>query len=124
MHTAGKPVDPVTIAREAARRAIMVKPSDMEGGMASAVTAEASDVWQYQALARIAQTGRETGTDAADPRMQTAVLLRHIGLRLQGLEREAGLQPGRAWRNGAEPCSAAGGRWLQTRHGIAGPERT
>jgi hypothetical protein len=66
----------------------------------------------------------EIGTDAADPQMQTAVLLRHTGLRLQGLEREAGLQPGQACRNGAVPTSAAGRRWLQSRHVIANPERS
>jgi replicative DNA helicase len=99
MHRVGQPIDPITIAWEAARRGIKVDQSRLEGGTASHVRAAAREVRRRGILARISKAGRDLEDAVSDPRLRTAGLLQGASFRLRDLEREPGLEPARAARS-------------------------
>ena len=79
MHAAGKPVDPVTIAWEAARRGIAAGAEELAGGTAAFVVADAREVYRHGLLARITRAGHEVGSAAGNSHVQVASLLREAG---------------------------------------------
>jgi hypothetical protein len=89
MHAAGKPIDPVTVAWEAAGRGIPADAADVDGGTAPFAVAGAREVHRYGLLAQIGHAGREISANAADLHVQTGGLLRGVGQRL----RQLGLEP-------------------------------
>jgi DnaB-like helicase N terminal domain len=107
MSTAGKPVDPVTAAWEAARRGIQADAGDLEGGTAPFAVASAREVYRYGFLARISQAGRDISTAASNPQVPLSRLLRDAGQRLRHLEREPGPQSGWQGSRSGETRSAA-----------------
>jgi DnaB-like helicase N terminal domain len=113
MDAAGRPVDPVTVAWEAAHRGIAVDVAELEGGTGPFAPARAREVYQHGLLARISQGGRHVSAAAADPQVQVGVLLKDAGERLRGLEAEAALLAGRPGR--AEGRSPPPGRAAATR---------
>jgi len=63
----GRPVDPVTIAWEAARRGIQADPDQLVGGNAPLAVASARKVCWHGLLAQVAATGRDIQAGALDP---------------------------------------------------------
>jgi hypothetical protein len=112
------PVDPVTVAWEAARRGIAVDRADLEGGTAPFAVVGAREVHQLGLLARVAQAGHDINAATDDTRTPAGRLLRNAGERLRCLELEAAPQPG--WQ-----VSPAGRAMLAARPGSGnrGPSR-
>jgi hypothetical protein len=92
MDKAGRPVDAVTVAWEAARRGVASDPVRLEGGTGPFAVASAREVHRHGVLAQAAQTGRDIQADAADPRCSPGELMRSAGNRLHALEAQP--QPG------------------------------
>lgn len=106
MDAAGRPVDPVTVAWEAAHRGITVDAADLEGGTGPFAPARAREVYQHGLLARISRAGQDVSAAAASPRVQTGVLLKDAGERLRNLEAEVRPQASQAGRpEGRSPPS-------------------
>jgi hypothetical protein len=62
----GRPVDPVTIAWEAARRGIQADPAKLAEGNGPFAVATAREVHRHGLLAQAAATGRDIQADATD----------------------------------------------------------
>ena len=107
MSAAGKPVDPVTVAWEAACRGIQADAGDLAGGTAPFAVASAREVHRYGFLARISQAGRDLSIAASEPQVPLSRLLRDAGQRLGRLEREPGPQSGWQGSRGGETRFAA-----------------
>jgi hypothetical protein len=111
MHRGGRPVDPVTVAWEAARHGLRVEPERLEGGMAPFAVASAREVHRHGLLAQAAQTGRAIQADTADLGCRPRQMMELAGQRLRALEAqlETALQRGAVTRipQTAEkaPCS-------------------
>jgi hypothetical protein len=104
MHAAGKPVDPLTAAWEAAHRGLAVDAAELEGGSAPLALAAARDVHRHGLLACISQAGSDISAAAGDPQFQLVVLLRDADQRLRRLELEPRPQAGRtSWPDGRSP---------------------
>jgi hypothetical protein len=125
MDTAGKPVDPVTIAWEAAKRGIAADAAELEGGMAPAVLGDAREVRRHAVLARISQAGRDLCASAGNPQVLTTALLRDTALRLRSLEREVDPRPGRPDRTDGEsrPAARRSGRAVWSPYGPPQPQQ-
>jgi replicative DNA helicase len=86
MDAAGKPVDAVTIAWEAARRGVAADPGRLAGGTGPFAVASAREVYRHGMLAQAAQVGKDIQADAADLACSPCELLRSAGDRLRALE--------------------------------------
>ena len=93
MAAGGRPVDPVTICWEAARRGLQAEPRSLEGGIGPFAVASAREVHRLGVLAQTAHAGRAIKADAADLACRPDEMLQSAGERLRALEAE--LQPGR-----------------------------
>ncbi len=103
MAAGGRPVDPVTICWEAARRGLRAEPRSLEGGIGPFAVASAREVHRLGVLAQTAHAGRAIKAGAADLACCPDEMLQSAGERLRALEAE--LQPGR--RSGIrEPAEA------------------
>jgi len=96
----GRPVDPVTICWEAARRGLRAEPRSLEGGIGPFAVASAREVHRLGVLAQTAHAGRAIKADAADLACRPDKLLQSAGERLRALQ--ADVQPGR------RPAAASG----------------
>jgi DnaB-like helicase N terminal domain len=74
MTDAGKPVDPVTVAWEAARRGVTMDAADLTGGTGPFAVASAREVQRHGVLAQVARLAREIEATAADPASSPAAL--------------------------------------------------
>ena len=74
MTDAGKPVDPVTVTWEAARRGVVLDAADLAGGTGPFAVASAREVRRHGVLAQVARLAREIEATAADPASSPAVL--------------------------------------------------
>jgi replicative DNA helicase len=92
MDAAGKPVDAVTIAWEAARRGVGADPGSMGGGTGPFAVASAREVHRHGMLAQAARAGRDIQADAADLACSPRELLQSADDRLRALEAQP--QPG------------------------------
>jgi replicative DNA helicase len=91
MDAARKPVDPVTVCWEAARRGLAVDPDTLAGGTGAFAVASARQVHQLGLLAQAAQAGRDIQLDASDLTCPPRHLLVAAHERLRELE--TALQP-------------------------------
>jgi replicative DNA helicase len=116
LDAAGGPVDPVTIAWEAARRGIQADPDQFVGGNAPLAVANARKVCWHGLLAQVAATGRDIQAGALDPSRDLTSLFQAAGDRLCALTpaRQSGHQPGRDARVITIPRQAGPGE--QCRH--------
>jgi hypothetical protein len=76
MADAGKPVDPVTVTWEAARRGVVADAADLAGGTGPFAVASAREVQRHGVLAQVARLAREIEATAADPASSPALLWR------------------------------------------------
>jgi replicative DNA helicase len=76
MTDAGKPVDPVTVTWEAARRGVVADAADLADGTAPFAVASAREVRRHGVLAQVARLAREIEATAADPASSPAMLWR------------------------------------------------
>ncbi|MGI8447110.1 MAG: DnaB-like helicase N-terminal domain-containing protein [Streptosporangiaceae bacterium] len=113
MHHAGLPVDPVTVAWEAARHGIPADPADLGGGTAYLAVDSAREVCRDGLLARAAQAGRDLIAAAGEPRPTAGQLLRESTQRLRALDRDLGIVR-------KAPRPAEGGRGGSARTGLSG----
>ena len=74
MTDAGKPVDPVTVTWEAARRGVVLDAADLSGGTGPFAVASAREVRRHGVLAQVARLAREIEATAADPASSPAAL--------------------------------------------------
>ena len=74
MTDAGKPVDPVTVTWEAARRGVVLDAADLAGGTGPFAVASAREVRRHGVLAQVARLAREIEATAADPASSPAAL--------------------------------------------------
>jgi hypothetical protein len=88
MDAAGKPVDPVTIVWEAARRGLRADARRLEGGTGPFAISSAREVYKHAVLAHAAQAGRDIQADAADPACTPRLLVHSTGERLLAVESE------------------------------------
>jgi replicative DNA helicase len=97
LDTAGRPVDPVTVTWEAARRGIQSDVGQLVGGNAPFAVASARKVCRYGLLAQVAATGRDVQVGALDPSRDLTGLLQSADDRLRVLAptRQPEHQPGR-----------------------------
>jgi replicative DNA helicase len=86
MDAAGMPVDPVTIAWEAARHGVRAEPGSLTGGMGPFAEASAQEVYRHGLLALVAQTGRDIEGAATSPRSSASQLLQMAADQLRALE--------------------------------------
>jgi len=121
MNTAGKPVDPVTIAWEAARRGVQADPARLAGGTGPFAVASAREVHRHGLLAQAARAGLGIQSDAAGLASSPSQLIDGAGDRLRALatapapepphDRGARVLPGlrqaAALARTAEPCREA-----------------
>jgi len=115
LDAAGRPVDPVTIAWEAARRGIQADPDQFAGGNAPLAVASGRTVCRYGLLARIAATGRDLQAGAVDPGRDLTGLFQSADDRLRDLTpARQPEQPGRDARVITIPRQAKPGE--QPRH--------
>jgi replicative DNA helicase len=100
LNAAGKPVDPVTIAWEAARRGLDADPAGLAHGSGPFAIAGAREVHRHSMLAQAGQAGRDIQADAANPACSPQQLLASTRARLRALDKEAQrqAQPGREAR--------------------------
>jgi hypothetical protein len=107
MHAAGKTIDPVTIAWQAARRDITIDATDLEGGTVPFAVSGAREVHRHGLLARVSQAGRDICAEAGDPRVPPRVIFQDSSRRLRNLERELDPEPGKQVRSGGKCQPAA-----------------
>lgn len=93
LNAAGKPVDPVTIAWEAARRGMDAAPVGLAGGSGAFAVASAREVHQHSMLAQAEQAGQDIHADAADATCSPLRLFQSARARLRALETQAQAQP-------------------------------
>jgi DnaB-like helicase N terminal domain len=74
MTDAGKPVDPVTVTWEAARRGVVLDAADLAGGTGPFAVGSAREVRRHGVLAQVARLAREIEATAADPSSSPALL--------------------------------------------------
>jgi len=86
MDAAGKPVDPVTVCWEAARRGVRAEPAALSGGTGAFAVASAREVYWHGLLAQAAQAGHDIQAGAADLRCSPRPLLQSAAERLRALE--------------------------------------
>jgi hypothetical protein len=96
MAVAGKPVDPVTVTWEAARRGVRADPARLAGGTGPFAVASAREVHRHGLLAQAAHIGRAIQLDAADPACSTSQLLEAAVSRLCVLDAAPAPEPGPA----------------------------
>jgi DnaB-like helicase N terminal domain len=94
MHVAGKPVDPVTVTWEAARRGLQTQPARLTGGVGSFAVWSAREVRRLGNLAHISAAGAALESDAADPAHTPLRLLQSAENRLQSFREEPELPAG------------------------------
>src|SRR6266851_1822253 len=92
MDKAGKPIDAVTIAWEAARRGVAADPSRLVGGTGPFAVASAREVHRHGMLAQAARAGKDIQADAADLACSPREPLQSADDRLRALEAQP--QPG------------------------------
>jgi DnaB-like helicase N terminal domain len=109
MDAAGKPVDPVTVAWEAARRGVLADPARLAGGTGPFAVASAREVRRNGLLAQAAHAGRGIQADAADPGCPPRQLIEAAAGRLRALESAPVPEPrpGRKAQALAMPAQAA-----------------
>jgi replicative DNA helicase len=97
LEAAGRPVDPVTVAWEAARHGIQADYGQLVGGNAPFAVASARKVSWYGVLAQVAATGRDIQAGANDPNRELTGLFQAAGdrLRIFTSARKPEHQPGR-----------------------------
>jgi DnaB-like helicase N terminal domain len=88
MHAAGQPIDPVTVAWEAARRGLHTDPGRLAGGVGPFAVWSAHEVYHLGTLAQAADAGNAIQSDAADPARPPGPLMRSVCDRLQALPDE------------------------------------
>jgi DnaB-like helicase N terminal domain len=76
MADVGKPVDPVTLTWEAARRGVVLDAVDLAGGTGPFAVASAREVQRHGVVAQVARLAREIEATAADPASSPALLWR------------------------------------------------
>jgi len=76
MADAGKPVDPVTVTWEAARRGVVLDAADLADGTGPFAVASAREVQRHGVVAQVASLAREIEATAADPASSPALLWR------------------------------------------------
>jgi hypothetical protein len=76
MADVGKPVDPVTVTWEAARRGVVLDAADLANGMGPFAVASAREVQRHGVVAQVARLAREIEATAADPASSPALLWR------------------------------------------------
>jgi DnaB-like helicase N terminal domain len=76
MADAGKPVDPVTVTWEAARRGVVLDAADLAGGTGPFAVASAREVQRRGVVAQVARLAREIEATAADPASSPGLLWR------------------------------------------------
>ena len=86
MDAAGKPVDPVTVCWEAARRGVRADPAALTGGTGAFAVASARDVYRHGLLAQAAQAWHDIAAGATDLRCPPRQLLHSAAERLRTLE--------------------------------------
>lgn len=107
MHSAGLPIDPITVSREAARRGLPVGHADLAGGLGVLAHLAARHVYNRAALTQIRQVGANLQADADGLRMTMSDLLRTGGDRLTEIRQQWPVEP---WRN-ADPELARSSRF-------------
>jgi hypothetical protein len=70
----GKPIDPVTVTWEAARRGVVLDAADLAGGTGPFAVASAREVRRHGVVAQVARLAREIEATAADPASSPALL--------------------------------------------------
>jgi len=97
LDAAGRPVDPLTIAWEAAKRGIQADPAKLAEGNGPLAVATAREVHRHGRLAQAATTGRDIQADAADPACYLPERLQSVDDRLRAMlaARQAERQPER-----------------------------
>ena len=112
LDAAGRPVDPVIIAWEAARRGIQADPAKLAEGNGPFAVATAREVHRHGLLAQAATTGRDIQADAADPACHLPGQLQCADDRLRALlgARQAKRQSERDARVITMPSHAGPGR--------------
>jgi replicative DNA helicase len=110
MNAAGRPVDPVTITWEAARRGLPADPRSLAGGTGLFAVASAREVYRHGVLAQAAQAGQDMQAEATDPSCSPRRLMQSAGERLRALEpqQQSGLRPARDAKTPAQGNAAAG----------------
>jgi replicative DNA helicase len=86
MAAVGRPVDPVTISWEAARRGLGTEPRSLEGGMGPFAVASARNVHRLGVLAHAVEAGRVIQADAANLACCPDKMLQSAGERLRTLD--------------------------------------
>jgi hypothetical protein len=86
MQAAGKPVDRITVAREARRRGVDTSLDDFGFGAQAPMTARA--VQRHAVLSRVRQAGQDISAEATDPTSSPRSILRTADERLREVERE------------------------------------
>ncbi|MGH3277235.1 MAG: DnaB-like helicase N-terminal domain-containing protein [Streptosporangiaceae bacterium] len=92
MHAARQPIDPVTVAWEAARRGLRTTPGRLSGGTGAFAVADAREVHRLGTLTQITRAGASIQSDAADPARSPPQLLHTAAHQLDPLVSEP--QPG------------------------------
>lgn len=92
MNAAGIPVDPVTVAWEAARQDVRAEPARLAGGTGAFAVASAREVYRRGVLDSVAQAGRDIQVGAASPRWSLGPLMQRAADRLRAVEVQA--EPG------------------------------
>ena len=112
MDVAGKPVDPVTVSWEAARRGLPVDADALAGGTGAFAVASARQVHRLGLLTQAAQAGRDIQADAADLTCPPRHLLLATHERLRVLEAapQPQARPGRDTQSASRAGSSAVGR--------------
>lgn len=93
MNTAGKPVDPVTVVWEAARRGVQADPARLAGGTGPFAVASAREVHRRGLLAQAARAGLGIQSDAAGLANSPSQLIGGAGDRLRALETAPAPEP-------------------------------
>jgi DnaB helicase-like protein len=111
MDMAGKPVDPVTVAWEAARRGVRADPVALAGGTGLFAVASAREVHRRGLLVQAADAGWGIQADAANPACSPRQLFQAAGERLLALPSEPAPGPRSSWEAQvlALPSPAAAG---------------
>ena len=114
LHTAGQPVDPVTVMWEATRRGVAMTPDEISatlaGGTAALAPASARAVHGHGVLAQAGQAGRDIQAQASSPASSPGRLFRVAGERLRAVEcQHAAFQSA---SNGPVPQTSRPGRYL------------
>jgi hypothetical protein len=97
LDAAGRPIDPVTIAWEAAKRGLQTDPAELAHGNGPFAVATARDVHRHGLLAQAATVGRDIQVDTADPARHLIGLFQSADDRLRALlaARQSERQSGR-----------------------------